>query len=369
MRSAAHIGLALVVAAAACSHKDDAGGAAQPDAALSDECSADLQSQGKCDTLVGYGIFADAAAQTPAAGVVPYDVIAPLFADFAAKHRFLKLPAGAKMTYDPTALWTIPIGAIAVKTFAYPRDLRDPSKGERLVETRLVIRNADGFTPITYVWDEAQTRAVRTVAGADVAVAWTDATGATRTGTFGVPNTNQCLRCHGKTPTLLGVRTRQLNRDYAYGAGDAGIENQIDHMTSLGILDAPSAEAGARDTLVPPMDTTAPLDKRGRSYLEGNCGHCHNPNAAADWSGLYLNWEKSDGVGALGACKSPSSAGDTGALKYDLVPGDPDMSVIPYRMQLVGSAYRMPESSRVADTDGVNLIRAWIASMPSMTCP
>lgn len=358
-----HLVITLVAIAAGCSHK--AGDVASaPDAALSDECAADLQAQGKCDTLLGYGLFANAVAQTPAVGVVPYDVVAPLFSDYAAKRRFLKIPAGAKITYDPSAVWTFPAGSIIVKTFSYPRDLRDLSKGERLVETRLLIRNGDGFTPITYVWDEAQTRAVRTIAGADVAVAWTDASGVSRTGSFGVPNTNQCIRCHGKTPTLIGVRTRQLNRDFDFGAG---LENQIDHLSKLGLVDAPSAEAGTRAALTSPFDTMAPLTLRARSYLDANCGHCHNENAAADWSGLHLNWENSD-TGSLGSCKSPSSAGDTGGLKYDLVPGDPDHSLIPYRMQVVGSAYRMPESSRVADTAGVDLIHQWIASLPPSTC-
>src|SRR5262249_34833132 len=147
----------------------------------------------------------------------------------------------------------------------------------------------------------------------------------------------------------------------------SGAENQIDHLASLGWIDAPSAESGARDRLSEPFGTGM-LDARARSYLDANCGHCHNPNAAAEWSGLYLNWDNMD-TGRLGNCKSPSSAGDTGGLKYDVVPGDPDHSVLPYRMQLTGSAYRMPESSRVADTQGVDLIRQWIAAMPPMACP
>lgn len=355
--------LAMAVLAA-CSHKDGAA-TPSPDASLSDDCAPDVQLVGKCDTLAGYGIFADAAKQLPAQGVIPYDVVAPLFSDYASKHRFLKIPAGAKMTYATDDAWTLPVGAIAVKTFAYPIDARDPSKGERLVETRLLVRNADALVPITYVWDDAQSRAVRTIAGADVAVSWVDATGATKTGLFGVPNTNQCIRCHGKTPALLGIKTRQLNHDYDFGSGP---ENVIDHLAKVGVVDAPSAEAGARDALVPPFDAMAPLEKRARSYLDANCGHCHNTHAAADWSGLELDWDAVD-TGKLGVCKSPSSAGDTGGRKYDVVPGSPDVSVLPYRMGLVGSAYRMPESSRVADTAGVDLVRQWIAAMPPVACP
>jgi hypothetical protein len=47
-------------------------------------------------------------------------------------------------------------------------------------------------------------------------------------------NTNQCHDCHGKPEQtlLLGPRTRQLDRDFDFGAGP---ENQLDHMAALGL--------------------------------------------------------------------------------------------------------------------------------------
>ena len=31
-----------------------------------------------------------------------------------------------------------PVGTVIAKTFAYPRDVRDPSQGRRLIETRIL---------------------------------------------------------------------------------------------------------------------------------------------------------------------------------------------------------------------------------------
>jgi uncharacterized repeat protein (TIGR03806 family) len=255
------------------------------------------------------------------------------------------------------------VGAVVVKTFSFPRDARDLAAGERLVETRLLIRGPSEIVPITYVWNPEQTEAVREVAGLDVAVEWVDDRGHSRTTAYRVPSTNDCRRCHGQDEVhLLGVRTRQLDR-----VSDAlGRENQIDALAARGFFES-SPPPGPRDHLVDPEDATAPLEARGRSYLDANCGHCHHQNAAADWSGLELDWgDRSPGL--LGVCKSPSSAGDTGGHRYDIVPGNAADSVLLYRMQLTNSAYRMPEGSRMPDARGVEVIAAWILAMPADDC-
>lgn len=357
----------VTMIAAACS--DDSGSPAAPsDAGGQDgrdggaRCEESLRLAGKCPTLDGYGIFqGTGATQTPEEGVHPYDVIAPLFADEALKHRFVQLPAGTHAVYDERDVWQLPLGAIAVKTFAYPRDQRDPSQGERLIETRLLIRAESEIVPITYIWNDAQTTAVREVAGRDVHVDWIDDQGAARATEYRVPSTNDCKRCHGqKVVNYLGVRTRQLDRVMPSG------ENQIDALEARGFFATPPP-AGSRDHLVDPSDPAATIDARGRSYLDANCGHCHNKSAAADWSGLELDWgDRSAGV--LGVCKSPSSAGDTGGRRFDVVPGHPERSVLLYRMQITESAYRMPEGSRTPDAVGIDVISRWIAALPGDDC-
>jgi hypothetical protein len=139
-------------------------------------------------------------------------------------------------------------------------------------------------------------------------------------------------------------------------------------LAKLGMLSTVPPPFVERQRLTETGASGAPLDARARSYLDANCGHCHNPNAAADWSGLYLDYDNMD-TSRIGACKAPSSAGDTGGRKYDVVPGDPNSSVLVYRMQLGDSAYRMPEGSRLPDPSGVDVVSQWIAAMAPITCP
>ena len=362
----------VLLGVAACSDDSDPPSAAPPlDAAAPDArgdatiCQESERLAGKCLTLSSYGIFnGTGATQEPAPGVFPYEVIAALFADEAGKHRFIQLPAnGEKVRYDDREPWDLPLGSVVVKTFFYPRDVRDPAAGERLIETRLLIRGPSEIVPITYIWNAEQTEAVREVAGREVPVEWIDQSGASRTAHYRVPNTNDCKRCHGQDSVrLLGVRTRQVDR-----TSDAyGNENQIDALAARGFFASPPS-SGPREHLAFPEDETAPIDARGRSYMDANCGHCHNKIAAADWSGLELDWGNHP-PRVLGVCKSPSSAGDTGGRRFDIVPGKPDESVLLYRMQLTDSPYRMPEGSRSPDTRGIAVIADWITALPPEDC-
>jgi hypothetical protein len=52
-----------------------------------------------------------------------------------------------------------------------------------------------------------------------------------------------------------------------------------------------------------------------------------------------------------------------------VVPGQPDQSILLYRMESVEPASRMPELGReLVHTEGVELIRQWIASLDPDTC-
>src|SRR5262249_10420118 len=160
--------------------------------------------------------------------VVPYDVNSQLFADYATKHRFIYVPAGKTIGYDPVNTWSLPVGTILVKTFSYLADARDPSKGERLLETRLLIHESAGWAPHPHVGDAAQTTATRKVGGDVIDSQFVDPSGQSRTNGYVVPSENDCRSCHGRlgSTDTLGGRTLQLDRDNDYGRGP---ENQIDH--------------------------------------------------------------------------------------------------------------------------------------------
>jgi uncharacterized repeat protein (TIGR03806 family) len=351
----------LVALAAACDGEDPP--PASPDGGV--------DANGWPTTLGAWGLFeGDGHTQVPVAGVVPYAPVSPLFSDHAAKHRFLRLPPGTTITYEDEAMWTYPVDTVLVKTFAYANDPRDPASGERLIETRILWHRADGWDAMTYVWNDAQTEAVRTIAGKTFTHAWLDAEGTSRETIYRVPNTNQCRTCHAGEDVLgpLGPRTRQLDADFDYGSGP---ENQVDHLAALGFFDRTPPPRAMRLAMIDPetTDSSVTTEVRARAYLEANCAHCHRAGGRASPSGLYLGWEVTDPT-RLGICKTPPAAGrGSCGLMFDIVPGNPDQSILVCRMASEEPEIRMPElGSVIAHEAGLEVVRDWIAAMEPVDC-
>ena len=329
--------------------------------------------------------------------VVPYDVNTALFSDYAQKQRAIYIPDGAIATFDPDRALELPVGAAVIKTFYFPADLRAPGDDLRLIETRLLVRHADGWHPLPYIWDAAQHDAVLTPAGEVRAISFIDATGALRTASYLIPERNQCQNCHAEQASpdasielvLIGVKARHLNRAYDYG-GDVGARNQLDRLTELGMLGgAPAAatlpaaydfrlieagEAGEAGGSGGPGDPAAlppaELEAAARSYLDINCAHCHNPRGVQGMtSQLFLNHDNTDAF-HLGVCKLPGSAGaGNGGLKYDIVPGDPDTSILYFRTDTEQVGAMMPLIGRsLTHQRGAELLHAWIAALPANPC-
>ncbi|MEL6133970.1 MAG: hypothetical protein AAFR59_11455, partial [Bacteroidota bacterium] len=126
--------------------------------------------------LSDYELFTgNLADQVPAEGVIPYQLNTPLFTDYASKLRFVKLPEGQSVPYNAEKVLDFPVGTIIIKTFYYPHDARDPSKGRELMETRLLIHEEKGWKALPYHWDEEQQDAYLEVAGDTRLVQWRDA--------------------------------------------------------------------------------------------------------------------------------------------------------------------------------------------------
>src|SRR5262249_15808469 len=149
------------------------------------------------EKLSAYGLFrGDGSTQEPAEGVVPYDLNTPLFSDYATKYRFVRLPPGTSAVYHDTDVFDFPPGPVIVNAFAYLNDLRDPSQGRRLIETRLLIHRPQGWIGLPYVWNNAQTEATLQIVGGTCDVRWVHTDGSERTNNYIIPNVNQCLGCH-----------------------------------------------------------------------------------------------------------------------------------------------------------------------------
>lgn len=319
--------------------------------------------------LSEYNLFSDLGEQAPNEGVVPYDLSALLFSDHAAKHRFVWMPQGTSAAYREYDVFDFPVGTVLIKTFSFPHDARHPENGEKLVETRLMVRSRTTWKFYPYVWNNEGTDARLALAGARVPVTWTHTDGATRSIQFNVPNVNQCKHCHisSGAPLPVGPKARYLNMNFAYPSGE---ENQLVHWTRTGRLTGladPATAPRAPDWDDPNSGT---LDERARTYLDINCAHCHSPGGPAYTSGLDLRYNQYTPM-RYGVLKSPVAAGRGASIgKYDIVPGDPDTSILLYRLITTDPGVRMPTIGRsVVHEEGVELIREWIASMvvPSST--
>jgi hypothetical protein len=62
--------------------------------------------------------------QIPAEDVLPYALNSPLFSDFAHKLRFIKMPIGTKVNFNPDSVLQFPVGTVIAKTFYYKNDER-----------------------------------------------------------------------------------------------------------------------------------------------------------------------------------------------------------------------------------------------------
>lgn len=314
--------------------------------------------------------------------VTPYDLTTPLFTDYAQKLRTIWMPAGASAGYKPDDVLSFPVGTVITKTFFYQTgpggrvlqqaDQRLIHDGEglnlkqvRIIETRLLIHRPDGWTALTYLWNAAQTEAVLHRVGAVVPLTLARQDGTDEPFSYVVPNVTQCSACHATNVATrvihpIGPKARLLNRDFAYSDG---VQNQLTRLTAMGYLSG-LADPKAAPADVSWTDASASFEARARAYLDVNCGHCHNPDGPADTSGLFLN-AATPIAGRYGVCKLPVAAGaGTGDRRFDIVPGDAEASILPWRMASTNPAAMMPEIGRsTRHTEGVALVRFWIDSM------
>ena len=301
------------------------------------------------ENLSDYGFFKGTLKeQIPSDGVVLYTLNSPLFSDYASKLRFVKLPVGQSVSYNPDSVLQFPVGTAIVKTFYYPIDERNPKKGRRLMETRVLLHEAKGWVALPYIWNKEQTDAVLEVAGGSDQVSWIDGAGKKQSFEYQVPNMNQCKGCHERSGemTPIGPSVRQLNDGH-----------QLQNWSTTGLL------KGLPKDHIPALVNYS--DASVKAYLDINCAHCHNPTGPARSSGLYLTWDSKDRT-AYGFFKAPVAAGrGSGNLSYDIVPGKPEQSILHYRMASRDPGVMMPELGRqLTHHEGVELVRSWIASLP-----
>jgi uncharacterized repeat protein (TIGR03806 family) len=383
-----HVALCLIIACGAPLLGCGGGGDDGPvDSGLPNRVTIDLDAP-PAEKLSSYNLF---TWNPTAAGfvfndrVVPYDLNTALFSDYALKQRAIYVPDGAAATFDPEEALGFPVGSVLIKNFYFPADLRQPKINVRLIETRLMVRHADGWHPLPYIWDAEQSDATYAPVGEVRTIAFYDNAGRFQMSNYLIPARNQCQTCHARQANaqsplevvLIGAKARHLNREYDYG-GRIGSRNQLQRLGELGMLDgAAAAMAVPAASDFRPIEAAGPaalsptaLEAAARSYLDINCAHCHNPHGVQGiTSQLFLNHDNTD-MQRLGICKLPGSAGSgNGGLTYDIVPGSPETSILHFRMDTRVLGAIMPLLGRsLTHTRGSELLHAWIAAMPAVVC-
>ncbi|HEY1054742.1 MAG TPA: SO2930 family diheme c-type cytochrome [Emticicia sp.] len=331
------------------------------------DSSKEIQASMPKEKLSEYAFFeGNIAEQKPMKGVMPFSLNTPLFSDYAEKLRFVKLPEGAKISYNDKEVLNFPVGTTLIKTFYYPIDFRNTDKGRRIMETRLLTHEAEGWKALVYVWNEEQTEAYLEVAGDTKEVSYIDLNGKKKKHEYSIPNLNQCKGCHNRNEQMspIGPSARQLNGTYHAWGLPEGAENQLLAWQKTGILqDLPAIEQVPKAPIWNKPETGS-IDERARIWLDINCAHCHRLGGPAQTSGLNLSIHETDPL-AMGILKTPVAAGrGSGNRKFDIVPGKPEESILVYRVESSDPGEMMPEVGRkTTHKEGIDLMKEWIKQM------
>ena len=304
--------------------------------------------------------------------LIPFELATPLFSDYALKARSAWIPEGAAAWSNDEVL-DFPVGTILTKTFSFPADFRAPTENVKVIETRLLVHQPDGWEAYPYVWDDAQQEATFAPGGRVIDVSFIDADGGTVSTQYLVPSKNQCQECHHLKGTdseqhllPIGPKARNLNFETTVN----GVrQNQLERFAALGkLMGLPAADQ--RPRAIHAFDPQAgTLEERARTYLDVNCAHCHRAEGTAgETSQLFLNYANTNRFN-LGECKRPGSAGNDVGGEFDIVPGDHSTSILWFRLQTTESGKMMPVLGRsLAHDQGAALIGEWIDSLPPRDC-
>jgi len=301
------------------------------------------------DRLSKTGCVDPANPTKPAAGLVPYDVNAPLWSDGADKERLLALPDGKTIGVGADGDLDLPVGSVAVKTFSF---------GGKRVETRPLVRHEDGdWGGYSYEWNDAQTDAVL------LAGSLTKSVG-DRTWTF--PSRSDCGRCHtaaaGRT---LGLELAQLNGDFVYESTQR-LANQLTTLEHIGMFTTPLGKPASELASYPSPTGNAPLDARARAHLHANCSMCHRPEGGSARAAMDFRFTTS--FADTRSCGVQSVLDDLGVADAKIIaPGKPESSLVSLRTHATNGKRMPPLGTRLVDPEGTAVLDDWIRGLTG--CP
>ena len=312
------------------------------------------------------GLFTSTARHVPAEGLLPYQVNAPGWTDGAKAERFLAIPGLAPIGYTATRAWNLTNGVAVVQTLWLGEE-PTAAEARRRLETRVLLKQDGEWAGYSYRWNADQTDAFLVgKEGAEVVLGEAGGGRAASESVWRIPSRAECMTCHARAVGfVLGLNEAQMNRMVSTAAG---VKNQLSVLSALGLFTGePKTTPTERTRLVDPYDTTADLEARARSYLHANCSVCH-VEAGGGNSRMQLEITQArDQMQLIGARPVHDTFGLQNAML--VAPGDPAKSVLLKRLGTRGSGQMPPLVSRQVDLRALELMQAWISSMPKPEAP
>ena len=307
-------------------------------------------------SLAALGAFDDLEKLTPAGGITPYQVNAPLWSDGAAKKRWIMLPEGATITYRAHGAWDFPTGTVFIKHF----DIQVSEDSVKKNETRFfVIGEQNDTYGITYKWNETDTDATliglsETVSDTftvQEALKWEEQV-------WDYPTRGECLRCHNSNAgSVLGVKTSQLNREVTVDGVVAG-KNQLIWWDELGYFDE-FEWTDSTPMLYDIADSSASMELRVRSYLDANCAHCHNGSMGFTAFDARFETPLQD----QGLVNAPVLSSNSVPGNVIINPGDIESSELWVRDSSLTDNQMPPLARNKLDEAYLKVLKAWINEM------
>jgi mono/diheme cytochrome c family protein len=169
------------------------------------------------------------------------------------------------------------------------------------------------------------------------------------------------MTCH--TPRaggVLGLKTRQLNRDLKFPNGVT--DNELRAWNHIGLFEPELKEADVPGyaKLARADDASRSIEDRARSYLDANCAQCHRPGGTV----AYFDARYDTPLGHQNLIEGQVLINQGIDNAQIVSPNDIWRSILYMRMSTVDSIKMPPLAHEVRDEQSAELLRNWITSMP-----
>jgi uncharacterized repeat protein (TIGR03806 family) len=305
------------------------------------------------------GVFSDTANRIPNSGLIPYDINVAFWSDGAEKSRWIAVPG--QIVFSSAGEWRFPPGTVFVKNFDLDLDAANPGAKRRLETRLLVCDSTGGVYGVVYKWRPDGSDADLLAGSAAESISVKSANGQVQSQTWYYPSRQDCLTCHTTIAGgVLGVKTRQLNRLFAYASGVT--DNELRAWNHLGLFAPAFKDDDVRNfaALAAADDTARSLQDRARSYLDANCAHCHRPGGTvANFDARY-----DTPLDKQGLIDGPVLIDQGIDRPRVIAPHDIWRSIAYMRIATAGDIKMPPLARTTVDQSGVRLLGEWINGLP-----